>query len=375
LTAADRTRVDNLLAHLRTVGAADKRAGRSASDSALTEIARAYDRATSTGPDLIGRDVTGDMLQRMRAAYLAGRGPQHIASVPPLRGRCYGDFDGRYRSWTHAHGLQFDDVPSHEHGGPVLVGNGWDCSIGPHDDEVTLRASRGQARARETHPLDGHRFPTVRDAQRAAYAAGLLAYQVYERHAAAYGLPTGPAPPQHPHTNRPQRIRQIGDTCMAITMWLFDRIAALGDRLAERFDSRRYTMARELAETVAQGHGDFGALFCYEVNALARLLAAFGFDRVAVNGILAHSEDDHPDDTHGHISDWDTAEVYLKRLMGDGTAQPRDAADKRAELAILLAARDGDGTFDLDDQERLVQLRLELGQDPDDEPAHESDCC
>ena len=193
MTAA-RIRIDNVLVHLRTVGARDKHTGWMASDSALWAISRAYDRDNSTGPELIGRDVDGDLLRQMRAAYLAGRGPQHIVSVPPQRGRRYNDVDGRYRQWTHAHGLEFDDLPSHEQGGPALVGNGWDCSIEPRNDgEYGLRAVRGPATALETHPLDGHIFPTLRDARRAAYTAGLLAYQVYERDAAAYGLPTGMA--------------------------------------------------------------------------------------------------------------------------------------------------------------------------------------
>lgn len=189
-------RIDRALAHLRQIGERDKHNDRWASDSALWAIARAYDRDNSDGPELIGRDVDTDLLQRMRAAYLAGRGSENLVGVPPLTGTKYRHTDGRYRLWTAAHGVNFGDVPAHHHGGPAIVGNGWQCFLEPanpdaSDDGYTVRAFRGGPQSLEMHPLHGQIFPTKRDADRAAYTAGLTAYLVYETSAAAYGLPSG----------------------------------------------------------------------------------------------------------------------------------------------------------------------------------------
>jgi hypothetical protein len=189
-TAQRTARIDRALEHLRAVGEHDKRNDRWASDSALWALARAYDRANSDGPELIGPDVDEDLLARMRAAYLTGRGPQHLTGIPPLGGHTYGAVDGRYRLWTSAHGVQFGDLPAHHHGGPALVGNGWACRIEADGGQHMVRAVRGTTGVVEVHPLHGQWFATKRDADRAAYTAGLTAYLVYERSAAAYGLPT-----------------------------------------------------------------------------------------------------------------------------------------------------------------------------------------
>lgn len=192
MTTAQRTaRIDRVLNHLQAVGERDKHDDRWASDSALWAMARAYDRANSDGPELIGPDVDEDLRARMRAAYLTGRGPQHLSGIPPLDGYEYGTVDGRYRRWTSAHGVQFGDLPAHHHGGPALVGNGWACRIEADGGGYKVRAVRGSTGVVEVHPLHGQRFATKRDADRAAYEAGLTAYLVYERSAAAYGLPTG----------------------------------------------------------------------------------------------------------------------------------------------------------------------------------------
>ena len=133
-----------------------------------------------------------------------------FVSVPPLRGTVHHDgYDGRYRVWTAANGIIFDALPGFQSGGPTMVAiNGWSfstsrlcralssASVADADDGMhTVGCSRGRGEeqeATEKHPLlNGRKFPLRRDADRAAYDAGVLGFMVYERDADRYGLPTG----------------------------------------------------------------------------------------------------------------------------------------------------------------------------------------
>jgi hypothetical protein len=110
-------------------------------------------------------------------------------ALPPLLG------DGRYRLFTATH-APFDTFPPPPHPRPALVTvDPWGVSyahlnrlfsspsvVAADDGLVTLHAYRPDGPRRLIHhELDGTRYPTVRDAQRAAYDAGLLAFMVYER--------------------------------------------------------------------------------------------------------------------------------------------------------------------------------------------------
>ncbi len=118
------------------------------------------------------------------------------ATTPPVEGQIFPTgYDGRYRLYTIAH-LPFDALPSYAEGGPAkVVLDPWDVSTtSPTEGEggrVTLNVYPATSRQTgERHPLDGTRYDDREDADRAAYDAGLLAFMVYERDAARYGLPT-----------------------------------------------------------------------------------------------------------------------------------------------------------------------------------------
>lgn len=131
-------------------------------------------------------------------------------SLPPIAGRVLnfgrgGVYDGRYRLYTVSELPFFDLLP--DVGGPHLaVLDGWQVSTErcywsltmPSDlfsgdsgeDTLNIRRSSRSLQHDAPHPLDGTKHPTYRDAMRAAYNAGVMAYMVYERHAARWGLPT-----------------------------------------------------------------------------------------------------------------------------------------------------------------------------------------
>lgn len=126
-------------------------------------------------------------------------------TVPPMKGQAYGGWlDLRHRIWTAANGLRFDDVPTSYEGGPAEVPlDGWHLSAQSTtrfprsaslfaDDRgpTTIRVWRGNPATGERHPLDGTEYVTGRDADRAAYKAGLIGFMVYDKDAADYGLPT-----------------------------------------------------------------------------------------------------------------------------------------------------------------------------------------
>lgn len=130
-----------------------------------------------------------------------------IETVPAMHGEIheYG-YDGRYRLYTVDH-LPFDALPSYGDGGPAkVVLDPWGTSTSSlcgfmsspsvaaaDDGMVTLNVYRVDSPASQPmvrHPLDGTRYATTRDADRAAYEAGVTAFMVYEREAARFGLPS-----------------------------------------------------------------------------------------------------------------------------------------------------------------------------------------
>jgi hypothetical protein len=126
-----------------------------------------------------------------------------VTSVPKLQS------DGRYRLYTSEH-LDFDALPSYRDGGPSLVVVDGYCmstsSVSGFSSRAVLAADDGMhtlslskpvrgfewdITRRDKHPLDGTKYATAPDARRAAFDAGAMAYMVYERDAAKWGLPTG----------------------------------------------------------------------------------------------------------------------------------------------------------------------------------------
>ena len=128
-------------------------------------------------------------------------------SVPDEHGMVMSNgYDGRYRLWTHAHGLAFDAVPRYRDGGPgTVVLDGWAKSttnlckslsspevVAADDGQWTLTVRRLAGRGDgEPHPLDGTTYASQDDADRAAYEAGLTGFMVYRDDAERCGLPTG----------------------------------------------------------------------------------------------------------------------------------------------------------------------------------------
>lgn len=130
---------------------------------------------------------------------------------PDLHGDVWeSGYDGRYRLYTIEH-VPFGTFPAYTDGGPSRVTyNGWGVSsssldrvlssrdvIAQDDGKVTLNISRYHGPVCgpydpaliEKHPLDGTKHATQHDADQAAYEAGCLAYMVYEKDRARYGLP------------------------------------------------------------------------------------------------------------------------------------------------------------------------------------------
>lgn len=131
----------------------------------------------------------------------------NASALPQLDGRVHEHgYDGRYRVWTAAHGVAFDSLPPYDRGGPAVTTlDGWNVSTSTstrqrydgggveelNGGQHTLSVWRGDPFASERHPdLDGRLFPTRRDADRAAYDAGVVGLFVSEPHTFRYGLPT-----------------------------------------------------------------------------------------------------------------------------------------------------------------------------------------
>lgn len=94
----------------------------------------------------------------------------------------------QYRLYTNEF-ADFDDFPEYPEGPGLVVVGGWGVSYstGGLDDDgrVTLRAYKceGPEEGFLDHELYGTKYDTRREASRAAFDAGLLAYMVYEDHA------------------------------------------------------------------------------------------------------------------------------------------------------------------------------------------------
>ncbi|MFI7608467.1 hypothetical protein ACIBTV_25405 [Micromonospora sp. NPDC049366] len=128
------------------------------------------------------------------------------ASLPPLQGQTWDNFDGRWRLYTVEH-LSFDALPECGKGGPAKVAaTNWTVSassvsralsspgvVAADDGMHTLQVIRlcGPTGSDiEQHPLNGTKYASADEAWRAAYGAGLLGFMVYEGDAARFGLPT-----------------------------------------------------------------------------------------------------------------------------------------------------------------------------------------
>ena len=122
--------------------------------------------------------------------------------APEIHGSATEYRDSRYRLYTVEH-LPFDALPSYRDGGPsTVVVNGWSTStsslcgvfsspsvVAADDRKFTVSAHRvgdysnPGAQYAPKHPLDGQKFGTQTDADRALYEAGLTAKMVYLRDA------------------------------------------------------------------------------------------------------------------------------------------------------------------------------------------------
>ncbi len=108
--------------------------------------------------------------------------------VPPLQDpHSSPNHDGRFRTWTVEH-IPFEDLPTYEPGprSPATVSiNGW--QVHWYGDALYVYHPDTNA----YHELHGKRgYPTIEDAERAWYDAGVLGLMVYEDVAAEYGLPS-----------------------------------------------------------------------------------------------------------------------------------------------------------------------------------------
>jgi hypothetical protein len=131
--------------------------------------------------------------------------PQNVADYPPMQGQEYDWHDGRYRIWT-VNEVPYDRFPRYGKGGPAIVAlDDYSTSVSVPcylfgvrpanaDDRVTLNLRRITGRSAtglpemEPHELNGTKYDTTEDADRAAYEAGCTAYMVYVKDEAKYGL-------------------------------------------------------------------------------------------------------------------------------------------------------------------------------------------
>lgn len=124
-------------------------------------------------------------------------------NFPPVKGDVTEWRDGRYRIWTVQH-VPFDQFPAYGEGGPAMVALGdWGVStqslcrlfssqsvIDADDGKHELHVYRfpKEPGPMERHELYGTKYDTSRDADRAAYEAGVLGYMVYLCDEAEFGL-------------------------------------------------------------------------------------------------------------------------------------------------------------------------------------------
>jgi len=129
-----------------------------------------------------------------------------IAAYPPIKGTKYDWYDGRYRIWT-VNDIPFDRLATNEYDRPGMVTHTeWGVSyprmrrvlsspevVAADDGKIELSISRIEHKPEGgcdiiKHPLDGTRYDTDRDVSRAAYEAGVIAFMVYVKDEAKYGL-------------------------------------------------------------------------------------------------------------------------------------------------------------------------------------------
>lgn len=102
------------------------------------------------------------------------------------------EFRGGFRVYTRQH-CSFDRFPARNDGGPSLVTvDGWGVSYstdvshlygGERTDtqvKLSIAKNHGDEEGFEFHALNGTKYDTTRDAQRAAFDAGALGFMVYE---------------------------------------------------------------------------------------------------------------------------------------------------------------------------------------------------
>lgn len=90
--------------------------------------------------------------------------------------------------------VPFDAFPTYRNGGPakvVVTGASTSYTTGGGQPGARLSAYVGREGGApgEPHPLNGTRYPSVEDAERAAYDAGLTAFMVYDRDAHKWPVP------------------------------------------------------------------------------------------------------------------------------------------------------------------------------------------
>lgn len=132
---------------------------------------------------------------------------QHV-DRPQMQGQKYDWHDGRYRIWT-VNEVPYGRFPTYaDHGPsavPMVTHTEWGVSyprlcrvlsppsvVAADDGKIELSISRIVEKPGNydviRHPLDGTKYDTDSDAQRAAYEAGVVAYMVYVKDEAKYGL-------------------------------------------------------------------------------------------------------------------------------------------------------------------------------------------
>lgn len=126
--------------------------------------------------------------------------------LPPIQsGVSFDGYDGRYRIWT-VNEVPWGRFPSWPEGPPTVAHTEWGVSyprlcrwlsspevVAADDGMVELSVSRLQRNDDGRteiirHPLNGSKYATDDDAQRAAYEAGLTAYMLYVRDEARHGI-------------------------------------------------------------------------------------------------------------------------------------------------------------------------------------------
>jgi len=132
--------------------------------------------------------------------------PQNVTDYPPMQGQEYDWHDGRYRIWTFNE-APYGRFPTYADGGPPIVTHAeWGVSfprlckvmsspsvVAADDGKIELSIRQIKYKPEGgcdiiRHPLDGTKYDTDADARRAAYEAGVIAYMVYVKDEAKYGL-------------------------------------------------------------------------------------------------------------------------------------------------------------------------------------------